>query len=98
MGIPESVEVIPVKKARRVPPEEEGAYIISLPKGSTERTKKIMGQKVQGGLRTRNQFPFFLLQKLANCRVVLTILAPLTLLILQGSKSVKMLIYFQRSI
>ncbi|XP_038072445.1 uncharacterized protein C19orf47-like isoform X2 [Patiria miniata] len=47
VGVPESVEVIPVKKARRVPPEEEGAYVISLPKGSTERTKKILDQKAQ---------------------------------------------------
>ncbi|XP_022087628.1 uncharacterized protein C19orf47 homolog [Acanthaster planci] len=47
VGVPDSVEVIPVKKARRVPPEEEGAYVISLPKGSTERTKKILDQKAQ---------------------------------------------------
>ncbi|XP_033626009.1 uncharacterized protein C19orf47-like [Asterias rubens] len=53
MGIPGSVEVIPVKKARRVPPEEEGSYIISLPKGSTERTKKILGQKAKVGVFAR---------------------------------------------
>lgn len=40
-------EEIPVtKRVRRVPPEEEGAYKIKMPSGTTERTRKIL-QKQQ---------------------------------------------------
>ena len=37
--------MVPVKRIRKVDPAEEGAYIISMPKGTTERTQKILQQK-----------------------------------------------------
>ena len=38
---------MPVKRPRMVKPEEEGGYVISLPKGDTPKTQKIMEQKQQ---------------------------------------------------
>ncbi|XP_033125890.1 uncharacterized protein C19orf47-like [Anneissia japonica] len=43
--MPQSVEVVPVKKVRRVTPEQEGKYIINMPEGSTPRTKKILEEQ-----------------------------------------------------
>ncbi|XP_041469040.1 uncharacterized protein C19orf47 homolog isoform X2 [Lytechinus variegatus] len=43
----DTAEVIPVKRPRMVKPEEEGKYLISLPKGTTPKTMKIMEQKQQ---------------------------------------------------
>ena len=37
--------MVPVKRIRKVDPAEEGAYIISMPKGTTQRTQKILQQK-----------------------------------------------------
>ncbi|GBM89351.1 Uncharacterized protein C19orf47 [Araneus ventricosus] len=45
------VEESPVKKIRRVPPEEEGAYKIKMPLGITEKTRKILQQQ-QGSKRS----------------------------------------------
>ncbi|KFM74339.1 hypothetical protein X975_02271, partial [Stegodyphus mimosarum] len=39
------------KRIRRVPPEEEGAYKIKMPLGTTERTRKIL-QQMQGSKRS----------------------------------------------
>ncbi|KAF8777854.1 hypothetical protein HNY73_014649 [Argiope bruennichi] len=44
-------EESPVKKVRRVPPEEEGAYKIKMPLGITEKTRKILQQQ-QGSKRS----------------------------------------------
>lgn len=38
---------VPVKKVRKVAPEEEGAYKIKMPLGTTERTRKILQQQQQ---------------------------------------------------
>ncbi|GFT37531.1 uncharacterized protein C19orf47 [Nephila pilipes] len=44
-------EESPVKRIRRVPPEEEGAYKIKMPSGTTERTRKILQQQQQHGAK-----------------------------------------------
>ncbi len=38
-------EEVPVKKIRRVLPEHEGKYKITMPKGTTEKTRKILQEK-----------------------------------------------------
>eukprot|EP00057_Strongylocentrotus_purpuratus_P003355 XP_003726478.1 PREDICTED: uncharacterized protein C19orf47 homolog isoform X3 [Strongylocentrotus purpuratus] len=43
----DTAEVTPVKRPRMVKPEEEGKYVISLPKGTTPKTMKILEQKQQ---------------------------------------------------
>ncbi|XP_072030626.1 uncharacterized protein [Amphiura filiformis] len=45
LSAPAAVEVVPVKRIRKVDPAEEGAYIISMPKGIIPRTQKILQQK-----------------------------------------------------
>ncbi|XP_071961747.1 uncharacterized protein [Antedon mediterranea] len=48
VAMPQSVEVVPMKKVRRVTPEQEGKYIINMPEGTTAKTKKILeDQKAQ---------------------------------------------------
>ena len=49
VSAPGAVEVVPIKRIRKVDPAEEGAYIISMPKGSTPRTQKILQQKQGNG-------------------------------------------------
>ncbi|XP_072165015.1 uncharacterized protein [Diadema setosum] len=47
VGLADTAEVVPIKRPRMVKPEEEGKYIVSMPKGSTPRTQKILEQKRQ---------------------------------------------------
>ncbi|GFR15366.1 uncharacterized protein C19orf47 homolog, partial [Trichonephila clavata] len=46
-------EESPVKRIRRVPPEEEGAYKIKMPSGTTERTRKILQQQTKRSVFAR---------------------------------------------
>ena len=41
-------EVVPVPKSRRVFPEHEGKYKITMPAGTTEKTKKILRKQMTG--------------------------------------------------
>ena len=41
----EEVQALPVKKVRRVLPEHEGRYKITMPSGSTPRTQKILAKQ-----------------------------------------------------
>ena len=45
---------VPVPKSRRVLPEHEGKYKITMPKGTTARSRRIMQQNDKGGEMLRN--------------------------------------------
>ena len=47
-------EEVPVPKSRRVLPEHEGGYKITMPSGTTAKTQKILEQGLPAGRLTEN--------------------------------------------
>ena len=54
-AVSQQKEEVPVPKARRVFPEHEGKYKITMPAGTTAKTRKILEEQ---GLGTCNMFSF----------------------------------------
>lgn len=46
-------EEVPVPKSRRVLPEHEGRYKITMPSGTTAKTQKILQQGLPAGIYTK---------------------------------------------